>query len=147
MTDYDPPLESGLRGDRYPENDLELFVSDLADAHRPGVYCLLLSTPKDWKAVESAWQDAHDAPMPDYVRGAYDAGRVLYVGAAANVHARVTEHAKDEHTSAIESVFPPHSLWDVWFFEDRELAFLRESQIATELQGKDALADTYVHQR
>lgn len=146
MTEWTPPRESGLKGDRYVEDDLTalLGTDDMEEAHRPGVYSLKLSTPDDWQAVKACWRQAYDKEMPAWVREAYESSTVLYVGGAKNVHHRLHEHANGSRAPAIEAVFPPHSVWDVWFFDSADEAFTRESQIATRLHGRHGM---WVHQQ
>ena len=146
MTDWDPPIDGGLSGDRYLSVDIESFVDgDLGDAHAPGVYSLRLSTPDDRDTVRERWTSWYDVDVPDWIWTAFECGTVLYVGAAANVFDRVTQHLEaPNRTASICRVFPVHSVWDVWWFDSAERAFERESGIAMSVANTEGV---YVHQR
>lgn len=139
MTDYIPPLDTGLRGDAYVEVQLRQFVNDLSDAHTPGVYCLRLSKPPDLRA---AWDDAYDAMHPE-IDAMQSADRLYYVGAAKNVFERIEAHRDGEQSAAVMEAAPPHSVAQVWFYDDVDRAFERESMHAITVGNK---AGNYVVQ-
>lgn len=145
MSEWHPPRETGLIGGLYLEEDLLNHVDDLADVHGPGVYALKLSVPDSRDVVEARWATHYDVDVPEWVWAAYRHEGVLYVGAAKNVFERLTEHlGSPNRTASLCRVFPPHSVWDVWLFDDVTRAFDRESGIAIQLRNE--LPSIYVHQ-
>lgn len=145
MTDWTPPVRTGLTGDVILSEHMEAFVDDLADAHAPGVYVLKCSHPDEWDVAESRFAEAFEKPRPDYVREAYDAECILYVGAAKDVYDRIGDHARGEKSSALLKVYPPHSVWGVYWMDSTEEAFTRESGVAAKLASDFPFC--YVHQR
>jgi len=142
---WDPPKADGLTGDAYPSEQIEAFVDDPADAHRPGVYTLKCSQPAGFETVARRFQNAFDAPAPDWLTDAWAADATFYVGGAKDVFARLEEHAEGTHTPAFCEVFPVHSIYQVEFFDSEDKAFERESGVA--LQLKSDLPGVHVHQR
>ena len=146
MTEWTPPIETGLNGDRTPENDLGLFVDDLSDAHAPAVYGVKLSTPDKWETVIDRWEQHYDKDPPAYLTNAFDAHVVVYIGATQNLLERLHTHLDvPNQSAAITKVFPLHSLWDVWWFSDVGEAFDREHGIAMDLENK--YPGLYAHSR
>lgn len=146
MTEWTPPLNEGLFGDRYLSVDIESFVDgDLSDAHSPGVYALRLSVPLRRDPVRARWNDWYDVDVPEWVWTAFECGTVLYVGAAKNVYERIQTHLDSPNrTASICRVFPPHSIWNVWWFDSADAAFKRESGVAMDVAQTEGV---YVHQR
>lgn len=137
MTEWSPPIETGLTGGLYVEEDLAQHVDDLSDAHQPGVYALKLSTPDSRDVVEERWARQYEVGVPEWVWHAVDHPTVLYVGAAKNVLERIHEHLDSPNRSAsLCHVCPIHSVWDVWWFADADRAFERESGIAMEISNR-----------
>ena len=148
MTEWSPPIDGGLSGGAYLSEQLEAFVDDLADAHEPAVYAIKLSQPNEFDALRERWRDAyagatdefraqHSAEeMPAWVREAFEAPGVLYVGAAGDAHARLTNHVEGHQTASICKLFPVHSVWGMWFFETAEEAFDREAGKALNLRNR-----------
>lgn len=136
MTNWTPPLATGLaRGDRRVEDALRPHVDDLADSHQPGVYCLTLSTPTD-RDYADVWLDHYEELHPE-IDAMQAASKVLYVGASKDVFARITDHAAGEvRQAAVPSVFKPHDVYDVRFFNTTDEAFAHEGRIAMELKNK-----------
>lgn len=146
MSEWTPPLETGLNGNRYVEDDLEAFCDDLSDAHAPAVYAVKLSTPDDWRLVMDMWDQHFDVDPPDWLRAAFDSHVVVYVGATKNLSERLHTHLENANQStAIAKIFPFHSLWGVWFFDDVGEAFDREHGIAMDLNNE--YPGLYVHSR
>ena len=110
--------------------------------HDPAVYCLVLERPDD---VADVWdrQFDHRAPWFEEFR---DASAVWYVGAAADCLSRLEDHRDGEvRTTVLTEVCAIDSLRNVWWFEDADRAFERESGIAVELQNH--YPSVYVHSR
>ena len=149
MTKWTPPRETGLHGDRYVEDDLDAFIdNDLGTGARtrPGVYAVKLSTPDDYDTALEYWHAYYDTDPPDWLREAYKANVAVYVGAAKNVHQRLhTRITYANRSTAIARVYPFHSLFNVWWFNDVERAFEREKGVAMELRNK--YPGLYVHCR
>ena len=144
--DWYPPVESGLNGDRSPEEDIEPWVDDLSDAREPGVYVVKCSTPSEWDTVERLWSKHYEVDPPDWVREAFESHVVLYVGGAKDVLGRLHQHLENANqSSALTRVFPLHSLWDVRWMDSAEQAFERESGVAIEIDER--YPAIYVHQR
>jgi predicted GIY-YIG superfamily endonuclease len=145
-TAWTPAIETGLSGDAYLSEQAEAFVdSQLQELHAPGVYALKLSQPDDPGVVRDRWARVYEVDVPGWVWSAFEARGVLYVGGAENVYERITEHLESPNRSAsICHVFPIHSLWDVWLFDDATRAFEREGGIALRL--KNAYPELYVRQ-
>lgn len=145
MTEWSPPIDSGLSGDLYLEEDLAHHVDELREAHHPGVYALKLSVPDSRAVVEERWARQYEVDVPDWIWSAFDADGVVYVGGARNVFARLYDHLEEPNrTASICHVFPPHSVWGLWWFDDETRAFERESGIAIDIRNKHPTL--YVHQ-
>lgn len=88
----------------------------LSDAHAKGVYSLEVPTPDAADAVQRAWLDTNDHPLPDaYAVQLADASRTLYVGASGDVYARIMDHAKsDVRTSSFVATFGFTDVVGVW---------------------------------
>lgn len=122
--------------------DLERYADDFDQMRGPGVYALDLSRPPD---VEAAWDETFDVRPPWFERFR-DAAKVVYVGGASDVLARLEDHyAGEVRQAALLRVCSIDGLHDVWWFEDADRAFEQESGIALDLQNDRA--DWYVHQR
>jgi len=152
MTKWTPPRSDGLRHNALPHEQLAALADPDADVNGPGIYGLLLSTP-DTDSVETharLWREHHDA-MPTEQNDGYgietlaSADRVVYVGAAKNVRSRVADHVAGKQTSAVMEVYPPHSVWDVWFCDSVGEAFERESGKAIALNNR--YGDVHFHSR
>jgi len=151
MTEWTPPRSEGLRYDALPHEELAALADD-GSVNGPGIYALLLSTP-DTDSVETharLWREHHDA-MPTVANDGFDtetlasARRIVYVGAAKNVRSRLADHAAGKQTSAVLEVYPPHSVWDVWYCDSVEEAFERESGKAIALNNQ--YPNIHIHQR
>jgi predicted GIY-YIG superfamily endonuclease len=123
--------------------DIERHLTEGFDQlHDPAVYCLTLLRPPD---VGAAW-DRHFETRPDWFEEFSDADRVLYVGAANDLLHRLEDHVDGEvRKAALLRVCDIGALRNVWWFEDADRAFERESGIALTLQQEYPSA--YVHQR
>ena len=125
--------------------DAEVFIpegEDLSHLSTPGVYALTLSRPAD---LAAAWDQRFDH-RPDYWTDLADAERVVYVGAAKNVLARLTEHKDGEIKKArVVQVCSIESIRNIWWFDDVQRAFERESGLAVAMQNH--YPSMYVHSR
>jgi len=108
----------------------------------PAVYALTLDPPED---IYTAWdrEFEHRAPYLDDID---DASGVIYVGAANDLLRRLNDHNDGEmRKSALLRVCDIDSLHSVWWFDDADRAFERESKIATVMQNERP--QDYIHQR
>lgn len=147
MPTYDPPRETGLSGDAYLSEVLEEHVDDLSDAHAPGVYALRLSkpVPGDRETLARAWLEHFDV-TPPYLGDVADACEIYYVGAAKNMHARITEHLESPNrSSALCRVLTVHDVFALWPMDSAGEAFTRETGLALDLRRE--LDGAYVHCR
>lgn len=141
---WDPPIDSGLSGVVYPEDALDAYVDD---RRGPGVYALRCSLPdtNDHETYHRLWLDHYDV-VPGFLEAIVDAGRLLYVGAAKDVLARLNTHLEAPNRSAsVCRVFPIHSVVGVWPMDSVGVAFERESGVGIELQNE--YPGDYVHYR
>jgi len=121
--------------------DLEPFA-DPDRWHDSCVYVLVLDRPDD---VGLAWNRIYDV-RPPWFDEFRDADHALYVGATNDCLSRLEDHRNGKYRqAALMQVCPPHSLHDVWLFDDADRAFERESGIALDLQ--EAHPGWHVHQR
>jgi predicted GIY-YIG superfamily endonuclease len=142
MTTYDPPIETGLRGETYVSEHVETQGHTPTALQTPGVYALEVSVPAD---PAQAWADEFDAD-PDFLPDLDAAERVIYVGAASNIYDRLIDHVEGAvRQAALLRVCPPHSLFRVSLFDDADRAFERESGIALAMQ--QANPEWFVYQR
>jgi len=123
--------------------DAEVFLNDdYPDWATPGVYALVLRKPDD---VPSAW-DAEFDSRPDYFEQLCESETVIYVGAAKNVMARLEDHRDGKvRKAALMRVCEIDHLRNIWWMSSAEQAFIKESQIAMQLQNH--YNQTYVHSR
>jgi predicted GIY-YIG superfamily endonuclease len=151
VTDWHPPIETGLSGDRYVETAAEQLIAEsdtleeMSDTHAPAVYALRLSVPSDRTTVEIRWECAYDAHAPEWLWVAHESERVVYVGAAKSLFARLHQHAEGTRTASVCLIYPPHSIERVWWYDTAEEAFDNERQHADELAQEHPT--WYVHQR
>ena len=74
----------------------------LDDAHGPGVYALEVAVPDAVDAVQRAWLDTADTPLPDaYAEQLAAADDALYVGRSVGVYARLMDHARGDVRRAL----------------------------------------------
>lgn len=123
--------------------DVEPFLTDTNDDWTaPAVYALRLIPPD---TVAEAW-DRHFDTRPDYLESLRTATDVVYVGAASNLMHRLEDHRDGQvRKSALLQVCEIEGLRNIWWFDDPDRAFERESGIAIQLQNY--YPDTFVHQR
>jgi len=142
VTSYTPPTESGLRSaDAHLSERIERHATP-TDAHRPGVYAIVLSVPDD---VRARWEQTYDV-VPDYLERVEAAARTCYVGAATDVYERLRDHVEgDVRQTALTRVCPPHTIHDIWLFDDPDRAFEREHGLAMDLDQERPR--WYVHAR
>ena len=144
MPDWSPPIDTGLSGELYLSEHIETFVDALADAHEPGVYAVVCSTP-DTTSVERyarEWLDYYEV-TPPFLADLAGASTLIYVGAAQDVYDRLREHLDaPNRTGSVCRPFPIHHVEELWF---TETPFERESQIGMQLQHDRP--DAYVHFR
>lgn len=136
--DYDwvPDPQTGLSGDAYLLEELESYVTDVADAQEPGVYTLELSIPDttDYSVYSELWK-SHSESIPPYLEVIADSPCLFYVGAAKNVAERIRTHLDSPNQSTtIASVFPIHSIEQIEWFDSPGQAFEREHGLAMEYE-------------
>jgi len=124
----------------------ELLYDDHA-ASDPGVYALAIDVPDGGvETLARDWLDHYPA-TPPYLRTLVDAERVIYVGAAKNVRARIEDHLQgDVRKASLPRVWGVSDVVRVWWFEDADRAFEREHGLAMDLDH-DTDVGTYVHSR
>ena len=135
--DYQPPVETGLSGERYLSEAIETHADGPSDAHAPGVYVLRCSRPDPptEERHREAWRAEFDAVPETIIDMAY-AETLAYVGAAKDVYDRLEDHVNGDHRqSAFLRVFPPHEIHTVWWFDTADEAFTRESWVAQLLRA------------
>ena len=121
--------------------DLEVFGGP-DRWHSPGCYCLTLDAPDD---ITTAWETEFDV-RPPWVDQIAITRETWYVGAASDVLARLEDHRDGEvRKAAILRLCDIDGLRNVWWYPNKDEAFIRESKIAIDLQN--AYPDTYVHCR
>jgi hypothetical protein len=125
-------------------SDAEVFIPEGEDfdwLHNAGVYALTLSRADD---LAAAW-DRHFEHRPDYFADLRDAEQVVYVGAAKDLLARLTDHKDGEkRVTVLTEVCEIDGLRNVWFCEETR-RFVVESQTATMMQNEHPAM--YVHSR
>jgi len=120
MMDYDPSLATGLRGDKYLDEQYRIS--------EPGVYAIQLSMPAD---LEPAWDDLHDA-RPGYWDELESADGVIYVGASKDVHSRLRDHIEGKvRQTALTAVCPPYEVLSV---KQTDTPFEDEYNFAVEMR-------------
>jgi len=102
------------------------------DPTQPGIYVLELDSPgSTLHAHARRWWGEYRTVHPDDVGGLAGTDRLLYVGAAANLQARLEDHVQAEvRQSAWLTVYPPTELVVVFGVSSPSRAFESESQIA-----------------
>lgn len=123
--------------------DLEPYTNGLEDAHEPGVYALYLNRPS---ALADAWDEEYDV-RPPYWQDLIEASRVVYVGGASDLLARLEDHRDgDVRQTALTKICDITGLHTVWVCEDKETAFnIEEPRLARMLQ--EEYPEWYIHQR
>jgi len=126
-----------------PEDIEPWLTQDYSQMRGPACYALELDAPDN---VRDRWREHYDV-VPDYMDAVEAAETVVYVGAAKDLLHRLEDHAaRDVRKSALLRVCRIGSLRNVWWFEDVDRAFERESGLALMLDNQTD-AGTYVHQR
>lgn len=126
--DWDPPLETGLSENPYPNVEMNEYIDTIEEAHQPGVYVLELSTPDttDHELYHRLWLETHSGLHPE-LESIIETDRLVYVGAAEDVLSRIEEHLDAPNRSTtLGSTFPIHSILDVDFYDTRTKAFEHE---------------------
>lgn len=142
----EPDPDTGLQGDTL----LYEALADHTDGHPPtdpGVYILELSTPPghDHEQYARRWLQHYEV-VPEWIGAVADASRLWYVGAAANVRARINTHLTEPNQSAsVCRVFPVHHIVDVRWAESVDDAFTWEHGVAIDLSNDHP--EVYVHHR
>lgn len=122
--------------------DLEVHADNYDQLTDPGVYVLLLNRPDNPAA---AWDREYDA-RPEWFVTFRDAAQVAYVGAASDVLHRLEEHRDGEVRQAVLlRICAIDRLHTVFWFDDADRAFERESGLAMTLQQERP--EWYVHSR
>lgn len=148
MTEWNPPVETGLSGEKYLTVEMEETIGKAPSAaHRPGVYVLKHSLPNASREKYCRlWLADHDV-VPEYVESLLpDMNHLYYVGMAENVYKRIREHLeKPNRSTTVSTTFPIHSVEQVNFYDTVQKASEKEHQIALELSHQHS--DAYVHCR
>jgi len=110
----------------------------------PAVYAIELDKPDSYDDLAWAWSSRHKT-WPDWLDAAWEAERVVYVGATANISQRLEEHNRGEPRQAVLlSVMPPDSVVEIWPMDSADEAFLEESSLAIEFDNDHP--ETFVRQ-
>jgi len=115
----------------------EQLLARTDDPTQPGIYVLELNSPgSTLQAHARRWYNEYQTVHPDDVGGLAGTERLLYVGAAANLQARLEDHVQgDVRKSAWLSVYPPTELITVSVSPSAERAFGHETQTAHGVAG------------
>jgi len=120
--------------------DLEAFADDYDQLTSAAVYALDCEIPD----LSTAW-DRHYDVRPEWFDAADEKPNHIYVGAAKNVLQRLEEHRDGEiRKASLPRVADDVSLRNVWWYDDADRAFERESNVAIRLRIH--LPETFVHQ-
>lgn len=124
--------------------DAEPFLTDGMNFSRlrgAGVYCLVLDRPDD---LEAAWDQAFDH-RPPYFEELRNARQAVYIGAAKDVLARLTDHKDGEkRLTVLTEICDITELRNIWW-TDPNRRFVVESQMQTMLQNEKP--EWFVHSR
>lgn len=116
-----------------PSDLTALAPDDVNPYESAGVYVLELSKPA---TVVDEWDNTYDH-RPPWFEDFTNAERILYVGGSKNVLSRLEDHRDGEvRQTVLTRVCSVESLEEVWFYEDADESFLRESQHAIELDNE-----------
>lgn len=132
--------------DILPEQLLQCCPEDRLPTE-PGVYALEIDLPdKSKEELQRDWT-AHYETLPSYFHRLVDCHTAIYVGASANVQARLKDHLdKQVRKASLPTVFNVTRLQGVDWYDDSEDAFQAEYNTARQIDEKtDPL--TYVHSR
>jgi len=123
--------------------DIEPFLTEgFGQMRTAGVYALTLSRPDN---LAEAWDSAFDH-RPPYFEELRDADSVVYVGAAKDLLARLSDHKDgDVRLTVLTEVCEIDGLRNVWWVDDPSRRFIEESKLATMLQNERP--DLYIHSR
>lgn len=121
--------------------DAEPFVDSFDALHRPGVYVLRLDRPRD---VATVWDQEFDV-RPQWFAQFQTATRVYYVGAAADVLARLEQHAAGEKQPTLMQVCDIYELVDIVWYGSTGRAFEQERSVAQ--WWDEQRPNAFVHQR
>jgi len=112
----------------------------------PGVYALEIDLPDDANVVADQWHN-HYEELPPYYHRLVDCDRAIYVGATADVQARIADHvASDKRKASLPTVFGFHCIREVRWFDDADEAFQAEFNAGREIDFHTP-PTTYVHSR
>jgi hypothetical protein len=106
------------------------------------VYCLTLTRPDD---LPEAW-DAAFEERPPYFEDLQTADGVVYIGAAKDLLARLSDHKDgDVRLTVLTEVCEIDGIRNIWWIQDPSRRFIEESKLATMLQNERP--DLYIHSR
>jgi predicted GIY-YIG superfamily endonuclease len=134
--DWNPPIETGLSKNPYPNVEMNEYIDTIEEAHQPGVYVLELSTPnsKNHELYHRLWLDSHSGLHPE-LEQIIESDRLLYVGEANDVLSRLEDHLDNPNRSTtLGSTFPIHSIVDVDFYNTKTKAEEHERDKADQLR-------------
>jgi hypothetical protein len=123
--------------------DVEKFLTDgFSQLHDPAVYALKLDVPKN---IESEWDRYHDE-KPDYLEEIQNSKGCVYVGAAKDLLARLSDHkGGDVRLTVLTEVCEIDGIRNIWWVDSPDRRFIEESKLATMLQNERP--EIYVHSR
>lgn len=126
-----------------PEDVEPWLTEDYEQLRGPAVYALELNVPDN---IREQWNQHYDV-TPDYLEAIEAAERTLYVGAAKDLLHRLEDHnSRDVRKSALLRVCEIDRLANVWWFQEVDRAFERESGLAMMLNNQTD-SSVFVHQR
>lgn len=122
--------------------DLTPYTNGHDDLHSAGCYAIYLNRPS---ALADAWDEKYDT-RPPYWQQLTEADRVLYVGGASDLLARLEDHRDGGvRETALTKICEVTGLHTVWVCEDADTAFnIEEPRLARMLQ--EEYPSWFVHQ-
>lgn len=148
--EWSPPIHTGLSHPKeYLSERIENFVDSPSAAHNPGVYVLQFSLPvinngDKRKLYKQMWLESKET-LPEYIDELINAEKLLYVGYSKNIYTRLKDHINNYHTTTLAEVFPIHSIFDMYFYDTKEKAKIKEEYHTIDLAN--AYPEAYVHSR
>ena len=114
-----------------PETECERHGLGPNDWRTQAVYAIECHQPDAYPEFRARWYARFEAKPPvELMTAAMDAERVVYVGWANDLLARLHDHAAGDHAPVLFASYPPERVIDVWPGDGIE----RERQRAYELK-------------
>lgn len=123
---------------------LEAYGRQKLDEYTHWVYILQCRNPFRRYSKCSRKAEKRIGREPDWLRSAFEAGRLYYVGQTENLEKRLGQHFQKENSSDFTTLFPPS------YVERLVPKYSRNSAEYTESELADAWGDqhnTYVYSR